>query len=156
MEERHVPPLFFSRYDRLHGVHDGGCGRVKIHEIFLLVLSHRSSSAIVQFLLFLSQLSAVKTGNVHLHNLPFFAPFSTLFRQFFLDFFPILLFLFLASSRFFIISSLQLLTSLAMSTMTICVRANTFSKKNIEYDPCVPSNPDFGTSSFRHFFYLCF
>ena len=123
-----MPPLFFSRYDRLHGVHDGGCGRVKIHEIFLLVLSHRSSSAIVQFLLFLSQLSAVKTGNVHLHNLPFFAPFSTLFRQFFLDFFRIFLFLYPASSRFFISSLVQLLTSQAIWPMINCVRANTFPK----------------------------
>ena len=80
---------------------------------------------------------------------PLFWPF---FDNSFLDFFRILLFLFLASSRFFIISWVELLTSHTMSPMTICVRAITFLKSIIEYDPYVPSNPDFGTLPFRPFF----
>ena len=82
----------------------------------------------------------------------FSPPFWRFFDNSFLDFFRILLFLFLASSRFFIISWVELLTSHAMSTMTIWIRANTFSKNIIEYDPYVFSNPDFGNLCFRPFF----
>ena len=62
------------------------------------------------------------------HFFLIFAPFSSFFRQSFLDFFRILLFLYRASSRFFISSLVQLLTSQAIWLMINCVRANTFPK----------------------------
>ena len=83
-----------------------------------------------------------------------FALFSSFSRQSFLDFFRILYFLYPASSGFFIISLVQLLTSQAIWPMKICIRANTFPKKIIKSDPYVPSNPDFGPLSFRPFFVL--
>ena len=86
--------------------------------------------------------------------LPFFAPFSTFFWIWFLDFFSFLLFSARHPFRFFRFWHEHDFKCVTSSSMMMCVPPDTFLKCNPENDPNWPSNPDLGTESFCPFLVL--